>query len=97
MHIFIKESTFVNVAKPRNGWFGHKNGSKYGFLGKFGQKSILWAIFVAKPPISGLSNIYKSLFFDKNVQVFFYKVFTEIGSLGLREFGRAPKRTDASN
>ena len=39
--IFIKESTFVNVAKPRNGWFGHKNGSKYGFLGKFGQKSIL--------------------------------------------------------
>ena len=29
--IFIKESTFVNVAKPRNGWFGHKNGSKYGF------------------------------------------------------------------
>ena len=39
--IFIKESTFVNVAKPRNGLFGHKNGSKYGFLGKFGQKPIL--------------------------------------------------------
>ena len=39
--ILIKESTFVIVAKPRNGWFGHKNGSKYRFLGKFGQKPIL--------------------------------------------------------
>ena len=29
-------------------------------LGKFGQKPILCAIFVAKPPISGLSNIQKS-------------------------------------
>ena len=96
MLIFIKESTFQNVAKPRNGWFGHKNGSKYEFLRKFGQKSILWAIFVAKPPISGLSNIYKSWFFDKNVQLFFSKVFTKIGSLGFAEFGRASKRTDAS-
>ena len=24
--IFIKESTFVSVAKPRNGWFSQKNG-----------------------------------------------------------------------
>ena len=73
-----------------------KNGSKYWFWGKFGQKSILWAIFVAKPPISGLSNIYKSWFFDENEQIFSYKVFTEIGSLGFREFGRPSKRTDAS-
>ena len=96
MLIFIKESTFVNVAKPRNGWFGHKNGLKYGFLGKFGQKPILWAIIVAKPPISGLSNIYKSWFFYKNEQLFFYKVFKEIGSSGFTEFGSASMRTDAS-
>ena len=38
--IFNKESTFLNVAKRRNGWFGNKNGSKYGFLGKFGQNPI---------------------------------------------------------
>ena len=29
--IFIKESTFVNVAKPRNGWFGHKMAQSMGF------------------------------------------------------------------
>ena len=40
------------------------------------------SVFVAKPPISGLSNIYKSLFFKKNEPFQFYKVFTKIGSLG---------------
>ena len=40
--------------------------------------------------------IYKSWFFDENEQLSFYKVFTEIGSLGFREFGRASKRTDVS-
>ena len=25
---------YLNVVKPGNGWFGHKNVSKYGFLGK---------------------------------------------------------------
>ena len=73
-----------------------KNCSKYGFLLKFAQKPILWAIFVTKPPISGLSNIYKSWFFDKKVQLFFYKVFAEIGSLGFTEIGRASKRTNTS-
>ena len=32
----------------------------YDFLPKFAQKPKLWAIFVVKPVISGLSNIYKS-------------------------------------
>ena len=92
----IKESTFVNVAKPGNGLFGHKNGLKYEVYPKFTQKPILWEIFVAKTPNSGLNNIKKSWFFDKNEPFSFYKVFTEIGSLGFTEFGRASKRTDVS-
>ena len=34
--------------------------------------------------------------FDKNEQLSFYKVFTEIGSFGFGEFGRASKRTEVS-
>ena len=62
----------------------------------YGQKPILWSNFVATPPISGLRNTYKSWFFDKYVQLFFYKVFTEIWSLGFRELGIDSKRTDIS-
>ena len=28
---FVKETTFVNVAKPTNGWFGHKMAQSMGF------------------------------------------------------------------
>ena len=71
-------------------------GSKYGFFPKFAKKLILLAIFVTKPPISGLSNINKSWIFDENVQLIFYKVFTEIGSLGFTKFDGASKRTHTS-
>ena len=33
---------------------------------------------------------------SNSLELFFYKVFTEIGSLGFTEFGRASTRTDAS-
>ena len=42
------------------------------------------------------TKIAQFCFLGKNKQLSFYKVFTEIGSLGFTEFGRASKRTDIS-
>ena len=64
-------------------------------LPKFAQKPILWVIFVAKPP-TGLGTFAKVDSFIKMSHFPFYKVFTEIGSLGFTEFGRASERTDVS-
>ena len=75
--IFVKESTFVSVVKPRNGWFGHKNGSKYGFLPKFDQKPI-WpyfeTVFWQNHLFLGLAIFTKFRFFDKNEPFSFYNV-----------------------
>ena len=51
---------------------------------------------MAEPGISGLSNNKELCFLGKNKQLSFYKVFTEIGSLGFTEFGIDSKRTDVS-
>ena len=78
------------------GGLATKMAQSMGICPNLPKKPIIWAIFVTKPSIYELSNIYKSWFFDENEQLFFYKVFTEIRLLGFTEFGKASKRTDAS-
>ena len=77
------------------GGLATKMAQSMGFGPNFPQNPY-FELFLAKPPISWQSNIYKSWFFDENEQLFFYKVFAEIGSLGFTEFDRASTRTDAS-
>ena len=57
------------LLSPEMGGLVTKMAQSMGF-GQIWAKSILWAIFVAKSPISGLSNIYKSWFFDKKYATF---------------------------
>ena len=70
--VFLKKKDYYLVIMAHiGGFFLLWYHSWYGFRPKFAQKFILWAFFVTKPPIPGLSNIYKSWFFDENEQLFF--------------------------
>ena len=69
------------LLSPEMGGLATKVAQSMGFCPNL-PKNPYFESFVTKPPICGLSNIYKSWFFDKNEPFSFYKVFTEIGSLG---------------
>ena len=81
------EKKFVKFQQDKNSW-------------KNEEKCKLCSTVMAKPPISGLSNINMIQFFGKNEQIPFYKVITEIGSLAARisqaSQGRISKRADPS-
>ena len=57
--IFIKESTFLDVVKPRNGCFGNKNDSKYWFFGKFVQNPYFEPFLLPNHPFLGLATFRK--------------------------------------
>ena len=65
------------LLSPQMGGLATNMAQSMGFWANLGKSPY----FVAESPISGPNIIYKNWFFDKNVQLFFYKVFTEIGSL----------------
>ena len=53
--IFIKQSTFVNVAKPRNGWFGHKMVQSMGFWANLGKNPYFEPFFWLNHQFLGLA------------------------------------------